>query len=393
MHEKQTIVITCAPHISPILAEEVKALGYPVKTSSILEVSTEGSLKDCMFLNLHLRTAHRVLYQLKSFRTANADQLYHQLKTVHWEDYIPASSYFSVNSFVKNPTIRDNRFANLKVKDAIVDYLQDKYGRRPDSGPLQDRIAVFLHWKERDAGIFLDTSGESIARHGYRRVTVEAPMQEALAAAIVRSTQWQPDLPFVNPMCGSGTLAIEAALIKAHKAPGLIRDNFAFMHLKTFNREVWKEMQEQAEKELKKTIAAFSNQLATIIATDHDPKAIAAARQNAAKAGVAGLIRFEVADFRDTELPTPQDTDAGKAVVVINPPYGERLGEEEQLANLYREMGDFFKQKCADYWGYIFTGNLNLSKQVGLRTRRRMEFVNGKIDSRLLEYELYTGKR
>lgn len=393
MHETQTIIITCAPHISQILAEEVKALGYTVKASSILEVTTEGSLKDCMYLNLHLRTAHRVLYHLKSFHTANADQLYHQLKTISWEDYIPADSYFSVNSFVKNPTIRDNRFANLKVKDAIVDYLQDKYGRRPDSGPLQDRIAVFLHWKEREAGIFLDTSGESIARHGYRSVTVEAPMQEALAAAIIRSTQWQPDLPFVNPMCGSGTLAIEAALTKAHKAPGLIRDNFAFMHLKTFDRFAWEEMRQEAEQESKKSMAKYSNQLASIIATDNDPKAIAAARQNAAKAGVAGLIRFEVADFRDTELPFPTHTDEGKAVVVINPPYGERLGEEEQLGSLYEEMGDFFKKKCAGYWGYIFTGNLNLSKQVGLRTRRRMEFVNGKIDSRLLEYELYTGKR
>ncbi|WPP49936.1 THUMP domain-containing class I SAM-dependent RNA methyltransferase [Catalinimonas niigatensis] len=392
MDEKQTIIITCAPYISPILAEEVKALGYPVKASSILEVTTEGSLTDCMYLNLHLRTAHRVLYRLKGFRSANADQLYHQLKTISWEDYIPADSYFSVNSFVKNPTIRDNRFANLKVKDAIVDYLQDKYGRRPDSGPLQDRIAVFLHWKERDAGIFLDTSGESIARHGYRQVTVEAPMQEALAAAIISATQWQPDLPFVNPMCGSGTLAIEAALIKAHKAPGLIRNNFAFMHLKTFDKSAWEEMLQQAEQELKKTITSFSNQHASIIATDNDPKAIASARQNAVKAGVAGLIRFEVADFKDTALPSPAE-DERKGVVVINPPYGERLGEEEQLASLYHEIGDFFKQKCAGYWGYIFTGNLNLSKQVGLRTRRRMEFVNGKIDSRLLEYELYTGKR
>ncbi|MDF9799052.1 23S rRNA G2445 N2-methylase RlmL [Catalinimonas alkaloidigena] len=392
MKDKQTIVITCAPHVSKILAEEVKDLGYPVKASSILEVTTEGSFKDCMYLNLHLRSAHRVLYQLKRFRTANAEQLYHQLKSVAWEEYIPSNSYFSVSSFVKNPTIRDTRFANLKVKDAIVDYLQDKFGRRPDSGPKQDRIVVFLHWKEREAGIFLDTSGESIAKHGYRRVTVEAPMQEALAAAIIRSTAWRPDLPFVNPMCGSGTLAIEAALIKANKAPGLLRNNFAFMHLNTFDTQDWEQMRQQAEQEAKKTIANFTNQLANIIATDLDPKAIAAARQNAAKAGVAGLIRFEVADFRDTELPAPKEETAGKPVVVINPPYGERLGEEEQLFSLYQEMGDFFKQKCAGYLGYIFTGNLNLSKKVGLRTNRRIEFVNGKIDSRLLEYELYTGK-
>lgn len=389
MSELQTITITCAPHNGPVLAEELKALGFPVKSSSILEVSTEGTLQDCMYLNLHLRTAHRVLYRLKGFRCANAEHLYKQLQLIPWEQYIPADSYFSVGSYVKNSTIRDTRFANLKVKDAIVDQLQQKYGRRPDSGPRQDRLVVFLHWKERDAGVFLDTSGESIARHGYRRVTVEAPMQEALAAAIVKSTRWQPDSPLVNPMCGSGTLAIEAALLKAQKAPGLLRDNFAFMHLKTFDRSAWEQMRSEAEKQNKQAIATLSNQVPSIIATDHDPEAISAARQNAVRAGVAGLIRFEVAEFQDTELPDPGE----HGVVILNPPYGERLGEEGQLAALYGQMGDFFKQRCAGYWGYIFTGNLKLAKQVGLRTRQRMEFMNAKIESRLLEYELYTGKR
>ena len=389
MNEPQRITVTCAPHNGPLLAEELKALGYPVISSSILEVSTEGTLQDCMYLNLHLRTANRVLYRIRGFRCANADQLYHQLQTVQWDQYIPADSYFSVGSYVKNLTIRDTRFANLKVKDAIVDQLQQKYGKRPDSGPRQDRIVVFLHWKERDAGVFLDTSGESIARHGYRRVTVEAPMQEALAAAILHATRWQADAPLVNPMCGSGTLAIEAALLKAKKVPGLLRDNFAFMHLKTFDRKAWEQMRQEAEKLFKQTIADFTNQMPKIIATDQDPTAISAARQNAVQAGVAGLIRFEVADFRDTELPDPGE----HGIVILNPPYGERLGEEEHLADLYRQMGDFFKQRCAGYWGYIFTGNLKLSKQVGLRTRQRMEFMNAKIESRLLEYELYTGKR
>ncbi|MFP4095466.1 MAG: class I SAM-dependent RNA methyltransferase [Cyclobacteriaceae bacterium] len=393
MNEQPTIVITCAPHNGPLLAEEVKALGYPVKSSSILEVSTEGTLHDCMHLNLHLRSAHRVLYQLRRFNAKNADQLYRYLINIPWEDYIPADSYFSVGSYVKNLTIRDTRFANLKVKDAIVDRLQQKYGRRPDTGPKQDRIVVFLHWREEEAGIFLDTSGESIARHAYRRVTVEAPMQEALAAAVVQATRWHPSQPLVNPMCGSGTLAIEAALIKASKAPGLLRDNFAFMHLKTFDRLVWEKMISQAQQQLRQRMDTFVNQMPVIIATDNDPKAISAARQNAAAAGVAGLIRFEIADFRDTELPRPAEGSEGKAVVLINPPYGERLGEEEELAGLYQQIGDFFKQHCAGYFGYIFTGNLRLGKTVGLKTKRKVEFFNGKIESRLLEYELYTGKR
>lgn len=389
MNEIQSIVVTCAPYNSPLLIQELKSLGYPIKGHSILEVSTEGSLQDCMYLNLHLRTAHRVLYKLKGFRCANADHLYKQLQMIKWERHVPADSYFSVGSYVRNPSIRDGRFANLRVKDAIVDYLQRKYNRRPDSGPRQDKIVIFLHWRENDAGIFLDTSGESIARHGYRRVTVEAPMQEALAAAVIYSTRWQASSPLVNPMCGSGTLAIEAALLKAQKAPGLLRDNFAFMHLKTFDRDAWSRMRAEAESAYREAITAFANQMPSIIASDQDNEAVAAAKKNATQAGIAGLIRFEVTDFRDTELPPPDE----HGIVVINPPYGERLGEQEELANLYREIGDFFKKKCAGYWGYIFTGNLSLAKQVGLRTKQRIEFMNAKIESRLLEYELYTGKR
>jgi putative N6-adenine-specific DNA methylase len=387
------IVITCSPHASPWLAEEIKSLAYPVKSRGLLEVSTQGNLEDCMYLNLHLRTAHRVLLQLRRFRAAHPNQLYRQLHKIKWEDYIPADAYFSVGSYVKNPNIRDTRFANLRVKDAIVDRLQQKYGRRPDSGPRQDRIVVFLHWRDEEAGIFLDTSGETIARHAYRRVTVEAPMQEALAAAVVRATRWRTAQPLVNPMCGSGTLAIEAALIKADKAPGLLRDNFAFMHLKTFHAEAWEKMKQEARERTEQRIRQLGGQKPSIIASDQDSRAISAARQNAEHAGVTDLIRFEIADFRDTALPTPLEDEEGKACVLLNPPYGERLGEEEDLAELYRQIGDFFKQHCAGYLGYIFTGNMKLGKSVGLRTKRKVEFFNGKIESRLLEYELYIGKR
>ena len=384
------IIITCAPHTPQYVAQEVEALGFTVRSTHHLDVETEGTLEDCMKLNLYLRTAHRVLWQVHGFQASNADQLYQTVRRLPWEKFIPTDGYFSVNSFVRNNTIRDHRFANLKVKDAIVDRFQSLYDQRPDSGPQSDRIVVFLHWKENEAGIFLDTSGETIARHGYRSVTVEAPMQESLAAAIIQATAWHPGQPFINPMCGSGTLAIEAALISINKAPGLLRDNFGFMHLKTFSAGHWEALRQEATQQMINLEATSP----LIIATDQDTRAVEAARANAEAAGVAYLIHFETTDFAQTLVPAYDGQEQKEGpVIVINPPYGERLGEEESLKKLYAEIGDFFKQKGAGYTGYIFTGNLALAKHVGLRTKSRTTFFNAKLECRLLEYELYAGKR
>ncbi len=388
---KTTIIATCAPHTSAFLAAELRELGFPVLAEHALDVETEGTLDDCLRLNLYLRTAHRVHYLLSAFRAYQTDQLYRKVKQVPWEDYIPADSYLSVTSFVRTPSVRDHRFANVRVKDAVVDRLQEHYGRRPDSGPRTDRIVLFLYWKETHAQLYLDTSGESLTRHGYRQVSVEAPLQESLAAVLIRASAWQPAQPFVNLMCGSGTLAIEAALLRINRPPGLLRANHAFMHLKTFVPARWEALLEEARQ------AEVTNvsDLSAIVATDNDPEAIAAARQNAEAAGVAHLIQFETTDFQQTPVPpTAASTSApGKPVIVVNPPYGSRLGEEEELTTLYAALGDFFKQHGAGYHGYIFTGNLALAKHVGLRTKSRTELYNGKIESRLLEYILYTGTR
>ena len=207
-------------------------------------------------------------------------------------------------------------------------------------------------------------------------------------------------------MCGSGTLAIEAALRRINRPPGLLRTNYAFMHIKTFGPARWEALLEQARQAEVDNVSNFP----AIVATDHDPEAMAAARQNAEAAGVEHLIRFETVDFQQTPVPPAAETTsaleklvagkpprprwiAGKPVIMVNPPYGSRLGEEEELAELYAALGDFFKQHGAGYHGYIFTGNLALAKHVGLRTKSRTELYNGKIESRLLEYILYTGTR
>ena len=386
-----TIIVTCAPGTSRFLADELRELGYPIVAEHPLDVATEGTLEDCMRLNLHLRTAHRVLYLLRQFRAYQPDQLYRKVKQLAWEDYIPPDSYFSVTSFVRNPTVRDHRFANVRVKDAIVDRLQAHYGQRPDSGPRTDRIVIFLYWKDTYASIYLDTSGESLTRHGYRQVSVEAPMQESLAAVLIRASRWHPSQPFVNPMCGSGTLAIEAALLAVNRPPGLLRTNYALMHLTSFSAAGWEKLVQEARQAERKS----TPDTPIIIATDHNPKAIAAARQNAEAAGVASLIRFEATEFQQTPVPPTGESSLAeeKPVIMVNPPYGARLGAEKELIALYAGLGDFFKQYGGGYYGYIFTGNLSLAKHVGLRTKSRTELYNGKIESRLLEYELWARKK
>jgi putative N6-adenine-specific DNA methylase len=231
------------------------------------------------------------------------------------------------------------------------------------------------------ATIYLDTSGDTIAKHGYRKIPFKAPLQESLAAAIILASKWDRKQNFLNPMCGSGTLAIEAAMLAVNKAPGLLRSNFGFIHIKGFNNDQWEEMRRDARlKTLRKTGGK-------IIATDISQPAIDAALKNAMTAGVNHLIEFKKCDFRETDVP------GNGGVVIINPEYGERLGEESELEFVYKEIGDFFKKKCKGYTGYVFTGNLNLAKKIGLKSKRRIEFYNGNIDCRLLEYELYEGTR
>jgi putative N6-adenine-specific DNA methylase len=379
--KKSRIIITCAKGIPPFLREEVLSLGFPVASQAVASLETEGTLEDAMRLNLFIRTGQRVLFLLEEFRAQNPDELYSQLSGIAWEDYIYEDGYLCVTSSVDNPTIKDSRFANVKSKDAIVDRIKKKRGRRPDSGPERTGAVIDLYWKEDWCQVYLDTSGEPLYRRGYRKIPLKAPMQETLAAAVILATSWDGHGNFVNPMCGSGTLAIEAALIAQNIPPGLIRSNFGFMHLKSFDESSWKNLIKMARTRIR------GSSPHKIIATDISPEAVRAAQQNAAAAGVERTIEFAVCDYSETPLP------AGQGMVVLNPEYGERLGRLKELEGTYRGIGDFFKKKCPGYRGYIFTGNLELAKKVGLKAKRRIPFFNSNIECRLQEYDLYEGSR
>ncbi|TWI22642.1 putative N6-adenine-specific DNA methylase [Sphingobacterium siyangense] len=375
------VIITCNKRLSPYLQQEVKELGFDIVRAFPTGVELKVSINDTIKLNLNLRTASQILYSLKEFTANNPTELYDELRQIAWEELIQFDGYFSVSSNVDNETISTPLFANVKVKDAIVDRIKEKKGMRPNSGPDNNKAVVHLYWKDDRAEIFLDTSGETLAKHGYRKIPGKAPMLEALAASTIIASKWDGNSPFVNPMCGSGTLAIEAALIATNRKPGLLRMNYSFMHFIGYDETVFFQERRVLKDQINKKAAP------QIIASDISEEAINVSKMNARTAGVEQLISFEVCDFAETHVPKEG------GVILFNPEYGERLGTHSKLEITYKRMGDFMKQECKGYRGYIFTGNPDLAKKIGLRASRRIEFYNGKLDCRLLEYELYEGTR
>ncbi|TCK60621.1 THUMP domain-containing class I SAM-dependent RNA methyltransferase [Seleniivibrio woodruffii] len=380
--KKSEILITCPKEIPQYLEQELKNLGFPILYTRKAAVATEGTLKDCMFLNMHIRTGHRVLWCLDKYRIQNPDVLYKNGRKLPWEDIIPQKGYFSVSASVLNDTIKDTRFASYKLKDAIVDRMREQTNSRPDSGPLETKTVIFLYWKENDCAIYLDTSGEPLSKRGYRINPNKAPMQETLAAAVIMASGYDGSTGFVNPMCGSATLSIEAAMVATNTPAGAYRKNFGFMHIVGYDPADFEAVRRKAMDGIRKRPEI------KIQASDVSRDAIIAAQENIKNAGFENLIHVQRCDFRESHLPK-----SGQFILIVNPEYGMRLGDEQALEPIYSALGDFFKQKCKGSRCFIFTGNPNLAKKVGLKAARRHVFHNSNIECRLLEYEMYEGTK
>ncbi|MBQ9726728.1 MAG: class I SAM-dependent RNA methyltransferase [Kiritimatiellae bacterium] len=380
--EPSDVVVTCGWGAAPVLSAEIAALGFRVGAVSDTSVETEGTLADCMRLNLHLRTAHRVLYALDRFRARRGDDIYDELVAIPWERYLDPDGYFSVDRAVENPTIRDSRFAALKVKDAVADRMRNACGRRPDSGKERTDACLFLHWAGERASIYLDTTGQSLSFRGYRAESSAAPLRESLAAALVLASGWDRRSPLLNPMCGGGTIAVEALWIAQERPPALLRDNFAFMHLACYEPSLWTDLRGAA-------IRAFERTRRTpveIRASDIDAAMVRATLANAAAAGDdAGAIRAETCDVLASPHP-PRPAGAAPGVAILNPPYGGRIGDPARLRDLYEDVGGFLAAAAADgYRGFVFTGNPELADAAGLRAERSRRFYSGDLACTLLE--------
>ncbi len=379
--DERDVLITCAKGLAPYLEEELSSLGFVAESKHETGVIIRCSWFEAARLNLRLRTAFNVLLLLSEFRCRTADELYGGVGYIPWEELLAPDGYVSVVARADTKAIKDWKYAALKTKDAIVDRMMAKCGQRPDSGPERDHVVVNLYWKDERAWLYLNMSGKKLADRGYRRIPHRAPMQETLAAGVLLAAGYSGGSTLVNPMCGSGTLAIEAALIASGRPIGLLRSNFGFMHAGGFQPDWWRGERIAAKK------CRSKRKPSRIIATDIDERAVVAARKNAETAGVGHLIEFGVCDFADSEIPE------NGGLVLLNPEYGERLGDVRELEETYKRIGDFFKQRCSGYTGYVFTGNLDLAKKIGLRASRRIVFFNAQIECRLLKYEMYEGTR
>ena len=390
------IIISCAKELSRWTDIEVRDMGYfPIEVTENTVV-VRGAMRDVMKLNLWLRTAHRVLVPLLRTTCRNIRDLYESVLSIDWENLMDPDGYFSVSSVVHNMTIRDTRLPSLYAKDAIADRMREKCQRRPDSGGENIGAAVFIYWERDELIVYLDTSGEPLSKRGYRKIPGSAPMQETLAAACIMALGWKKNTPFVSPMCGSGTPAIEAVMMAMNKAPGSLKGHFAFQSIKGYNRiipgekapivaprqhmgaspeQIWKEMILDAKKQ------ETTENLPPVIATDISPEAIENAHTNAIAAGVAPYIQFKACDFAETDVPEQ------KGCVFFNPEYGIRLGDPKELAGVYERIGTFMNEKCRGYTGGLITGNPELAHLVNLYYRMRVPFFNGPIDCRLFVYE------
>jgi len=376
------IIVTCSKRLSTYLEKEVVDLGFVPESTFATGLELYGTINDCIKLNLNLRCASQVHFSLKEFEVNHPDELYRVLLEYPWENILSNDGYFSVTSNVDHPSINNNLYVNVKVKDAIVDRMSRQTGQRPNSGSTLNGAVIYVFWKQERAEIFLDTSGETLSKHGYRKIPGKAPMLEALATATLMASKWDRKSPFINPMCGSGTVAIEAILLATNRKPGLFRKNYSFMHFIGYDENVYNNALAEIQEQIKDIPELI------VIASDISEDAIEIAKANAGNAGVRDLIRFKQCDFEETFI-----HEGKPGVIYFNPEYGERLGEISELEETYARMGDFMKKKCQGYTGYIFTGNLDLAKKIGLKASRRIEFYTARLDCRLFEYELYGGTR
>jgi putative N6-adenine-specific DNA methylase len=366
---------TCGRGIEPVLAEELHGLGAVDIRPGRGGVHFAGDRALLYQANLWLRTAIRVLQPILEVTVASPDELYQAVRGIDWSRYLTPEHTLAVDCNVRDSHITHSKYAALRTKDAICDQFVERCGRRPSVDVDQPMVGLNLHVYRDEAVLSLDSSGESLHKRGYRPILTKAPLNEALAAAIILLTRWNGDVPLADPLCGSGTLPIEAAWLALRRPPGLTRKRFGFQGWMDYDVGLWAALRDEARRGVGKRLTA------PILGSDVRSDAVAFATKNARAAGIGHLLQFEVRDVRDFQ---PPDGPAG--VIVCNPPYGERIGEEKELRGLYRLIGEVLRQRCRGWRVFLFSGNARLAREVGLTPAAETPLFNGKIPCRLLEY-------
>lgn len=363
----------------PLLAKELRNLGAGHVEEGVRNVTFEGDTGFMYKANLCLRTALKVYKPLNTFRVFNEKDLYRNIHQMEWPDFFGHDKTFAIDTTMNSEVFNNSMFVALKAKDAIVDKFREVVRQRPNVNSQDPDIRINIHIHENTCTVSLDSSGNSLHQRGYRILTNIAPINEVLAAGLLLTSGWDGHTDFLDPMCGSGTFLIEAAMIACNIPPNINRESYAFMHWKDYDAELHEKI---VDVSLKKT-REFHHK---IIGYDKAPSAVRKAQENVENANLSEYITIERKDFFRTEKPVE-----GKLHIVFNPPYGERLPIEMEA--FYAKIGDTLKQEYPGTDAWLITSNLEALKHVGLRPSRKIKTFNGKLEARLVKYEIYEGSK
>lgn len=374
------MVATTQQFLEPVLVNELLQLGAENVQKHNRAVSFTGDLAVLYKANLCTRTALKILVPFTKFRARNERDLYEEVRRIEWEKYLDVDGTLAIHTSLSTDFFNHSQFVSQKTKDAIVDRFREKYGRRPSVDIGDPHLSIAVHIVRDEVSISFDSSAESLHRRGYRTEQTLAPINEVTAAGMVLLTGWDGTGTFIDPMCGSGTILIEAALFAKNVAPGLFKKRFGFMHWKNFDRKLWQQLVEEAKSNIRETDAVF-------IGSDKTFKAIEIARANAERAGLDEDVRLSNKRFEEVKPPQ-----GSKGIVIMNPPYGERLPIEE-IGPFYKQLGDKLKQDFEGYTAWIISSNIDALKKVGLAASQRLTLFNGPLECRYYKFELYKGSK
>ncbi len=368
---------TVARGLEAIAAEELEQLGALAVKPEFCGVSFEGDRALLYRVNLWARLPFRILMKIHHFPCQDAEDLYRGIQSIDWFDYLTPDLTLAVNATGKNDRLNHTHFTAIQVKKAIVEQQQERAGERSNVDTVAPDVRVNVHIDRSGCTVSLDSSGNSLHRRGYRPAMGAAPLKESLAAALIQLSGWQPDQMFYDPLCGSGTLPLEASLRALNIAPGLFRERFGFETWPDFDLPLLEDLLQEAEDSQKHELPA------PIWGSDRDENVIRQAIANAENCGVEEHVWFSCAELADVVAP------ADSGILLCNPPYGERIGRIGEMAAFYKLLGDVLKQRFKGWTAFILSGNKELAQSIGLKSSQRIPVYNGALPCQLMKYELY----
>ena len=370
---------TCPRGLEPLLAEDITAAGVTDLKAIPGGVHFVADWPACYAINLHSRIATRVLWRVANGKYAREDDIYKLALDTPWAKWFTAKQTIRVDVVAVKSPLKSLEFITLRIKDAVCDRFRADQGTRPSVDTREPEVRIHGFLTADECTLYIDTSGAPLYQRGLRQKTVEAPLKENVAAGILRLSGWQPGTPLLDPMCGSGTFLVEAAQIALNIAPGAGGRSFGFQRLKNFRLEVWKELLEAAQD------AEKPAQHAQIYGSDISPVAVRAALANLDRAGLLPAVTLSSGDILEIDAPAPN------GILIANPPYGERLSEQEELAAFYPPLGSALKRKFAGWNCYLLTADLRMPKLMRLTPSKKTPLFNGAIECRLFEFKMVAG--